>query len=149
MQRHITHYVYFVCVLWFYDKIAHESCITFIILKLNFPLTYHNDYYCTSRNFCCLNKKIIGYLYYIHCVSKNMTPILLIWLNFTNSQHLLIIFIKERLYCNSLLTTLKSFFELAENQLCGFHNNSRKVKSFKQAVFLMPEQQNVLQYQKL
>jgi len=38
-----------------------------------------------------------------------MTPILLIWLNFTNSQHLLIIFIKERLYCNSLLTTLKSF----------------------------------------
>ena len=66
----------------------------------------------TSRN----RSKYMSYLVicgdrqdnFLHTVSQKTGPLRLIWHNFTNSQHLLIIFVRERPY-STRINSIKSF----------------------------------------
>ena len=60
----------------------------------------------------------------LYTVSKKTGPLRWIWHNFTNSQHLLIMFGREKPYLILNWYDKKFFFKLAWNQLGGFHNNS-------------------------
>ena len=66
------------------------------------------------------------FIIHIYTVSQQNWTATIIWHNFTNSQHLLIIFGRERDIIQFLIKYGK-VFKLAWNQLRGFHNNSSEL----------------------